>query len=94
MMLSNAKGRLSKSKADGDGGFFECAWTEEGLNLRIFVIIKIGTSISAVTEELIKNIGPRMEELLEIRVGSITVAVKGMLTDKRVSSRDIEVKRP
>jgi uncharacterized alkaline shock family protein YloU len=88
VVLSSAKG---KPIGDDVGGFFDCAWSAEGaFELRVFVVLRFGTSISAVTHELILRLRSRIEALTGIRASRIAVAVRGVLS-KNISRRDLEI---
>ncbi|MDR0569699.1 MAG: Asp23/Gls24 family envelope stress response protein [Clostridiales Family XIII bacterium] len=94
VLLSTPKGKLWKQSAiRGDSaGFLECAGDDVTLDIRVFVVIKLGGSINEALEDLISNIYRRIEELLGVKTDSITIAVKGMIS-KNISKRDFEVKR-
>jgi uncharacterized alkaline shock family protein YloU len=87
VVLSSAKGK----PIGDDIGFFDCAWTEDGtFELRVFVILRFGTSISVVTPALIRLLRARIEALTGIRASRIAIAVKGVLS-KNISRRDLEI---
>jgi uncharacterized alkaline shock family protein YloU len=87
VVLSNAKGK----PIGDDVGFFECSWSETGaFALRVFVVLRLGTSISAVTDELIARLRSRIEALTGIRAARVSIAVRGMLS-KNISRRDLEI---
>lgn len=87
VMLSNAKGK----PVGDDVGFFDCIWSDGGaFELRVFVILQFGSSISAVTGDLINGLRSRIEALTGIRAERICIAVKGMLS-KNISRRDLEI---
>jgi uncharacterized alkaline shock family protein YloU len=87
VVLSSAKGK----PIGDDVGFFDCAWTEEGaFELRVFVILRFGISISAVTHTLIRRFRSQIAALTGIRASSVTIVVKGMLS-KNISRRHLEI---
>jgi uncharacterized alkaline shock family protein YloU len=87
VFLSSAKGR----PVGDEIGFFDCAQSEDGaFELRVFVILQFGISISAVTQELIRRIRTQTEALTGIRVARVAIAVRGMLS-KNISRRDLEI---
>jgi uncharacterized alkaline shock family protein YloU len=98
VLLSNAKGKVIKAanqdRLGDEANFFEmsAAGSGAGHDLRVFVIIKMGVSISSVTDMLIARLDSDIAEFTGLRANSIAVVVKGMLS-KNVSKRDIEVKR-
>jgi uncharacterized alkaline shock family protein YloU len=100
VLLSNAKGKVIKAanqdRLGDEANFFElsapASASGAGHDLRVFVIIKMGVSISSVTDTLIARLDSDIMEFTGLRANSIAVMVKGMLS-KNVSKRDIEVKR-
>ncbi|MDR1573925.1 MAG: Asp23/Gls24 family envelope stress response protein [Clostridiales Family XIII bacterium] len=86
VVLASAKGK----PVGDDIGFFDCAWSEGAFELRVCVVLRFGTSISAVTHALIRRLRSRIEALTGIRASRITIAVKGMLS-KNISRRDLEI---
>ncbi|MDR2354571.1 MAG: hypothetical protein LBE16_00080 [Clostridiales Family XIII bacterium] len=87
VVLSNAKGR----PAGDEIGFFDCAWSEAGaFELRVFVILRFGISISAVTQELILRLRAQTEALIGLRASRVVIAVRGVLS-KNISRRDLEI---
>jgi uncharacterized alkaline shock family protein YloU len=87
VVLSNAKGK----PVGDDVGFFDCAWSDEGsFDLRVYVILRFGTSISVVTHALIHRLRAQIEALTGLRAQHIAIAVKGMLS-KNISRRDLEI---
>ena len=87
VVLSNAKGK----PIGDDVGFFDCAWSETGaFELRVFVVLQFGISISAVTRELIDRLRAQTETLTGVRASRVVIAVRGVLS-KNISRRDLEV---
>jgi len=65
--------------------------SEKGLDLRLYIAIRFGTSISMVTEQLINDIKSDIESLTGIEANSIAVVVTGLIS-KQITPRNIEVK--
>ena len=61
--------------------------------IRAYVIVDLGTSISNATYSIINEIKNRVTMLLERSPSSITVIVAGTRTSKTVIRRKIEVRR-
>lgn len=61
--------------------------------IKVYVIVDFGTSISAVTYSLINEIKNRMNKVLETVPSSISITIVGTKTNHGVAKRDIEVKR-
>ena len=64
---------------------------EKGLSVRIYLVIRFGTSIRMVTQKLIADIRRELERTLELPVKEITVAVTGTLS-KHIVRRNIEIR--
>jgi uncharacterized alkaline shock family protein YloU len=93
VLLSNVKGRRTKvSQTRDDDNFLDFSWNDDAIDIRVYVIFKLGGSINAAAEKLIENIYTKVAELLDIKVGSISIVVKGILS-KNLSKRDIVVVR-
>ncbi|MDR2132273.1 MAG: Asp23/Gls24 family envelope stress response protein [Clostridiales Family XIII bacterium] len=87
VVLSSAKGK----PVGEDVGFFDCEWSDEGsFELRVFVVLRFGASISAVTMELIRRLRARIDALTGVRASRVVIAVKGVLS-KNISRRDLEI---
>lgn len=64
---------------------------KNGLDIRFFILIRFGTSINRVTEQLIETIKKNTEEITGLEVNSIAVVVTGMIS-KQTVRRNIEVR--
>ncbi|MDR1571974.1 MAG: hypothetical protein LBS32_05565 [Clostridiales Family XIII bacterium] len=89
VLLSDAKGRPIKNPGR-DMGFFEFSWAEGLLDLRVFVIIRMGTSINAVATGMIRGLSDSLASIADVRPGGVSIIVKGVLS-RNISRRDIEV---
>ena len=95
IILCGPKGKPVKAgqkKGGDDGSFFDFTWSEDRLDIHIYVIIKLGGSIKALAENLNNNLNSKIRELSGINPSSITVDIKGILS-KNISVRDIQVTR-
>ena len=95
IILSDTKGKPIKPtslKGSDDGGFFDVDWTNDGLDVEIYVVIKLGGSLNALAETMIENIFATIRALISITPSSITVIIKGIQA-KNISGRDIRVTR-
>ncbi|MDD2484734.1 MAG: Asp23/Gls24 family envelope stress response protein [Eubacteriales bacterium] len=104
-VLAKADGRVSPATAKGkvlplrqkhgayDGkDLFEINMSEKGLDIKLFIVIRFGTSIATVTEQLIHDIKQEIETYAGIRPNSVAIVVTGMIS-KRTAPRNIEIKR-
>lgn len=95
VILSDAKGRVHKLayklKTMDQADNIEIEQTEDGIDLRVFIILKFGTSIKTTTEKLIADIRSKVTEASGINIGTLSVVVTGMFTTNKVAPRHIEV---
>lgn len=95
VLISNHKGKVSgfvsKLGVNEEGNNMEINYGEKGLDIRLYIIIRFGTSIRMVTEHLIQNIKKNIEEYTTIEANSIAVVVSGMFS-KQIVRRNIEVR--
>jgi len=96
VIITNYKGkpvRLREKYGISDGAdHIDISMGEKGLDIRVYVAIRFGTSIGLVTEQLINDIKSDIEVLTGIDANSIAIAVTGMIA-KQIVPRYIEVKR-
>jgi len=95
--ISNHKGSVPgfphKIKDADLIGSMDISMGENGLDLRIYVVIRFGTSIGLITDTLIEEIYLGIKELLGIEPNSVAIVVTGMIAKEQMSRRNIEVKR-
>ncbi|MDD2483901.1 MAG: Asp23/Gls24 family envelope stress response protein [Eubacteriales bacterium] len=104
-VLAKADGRVFPATAKGkviqlkqkhgayDGkDLFEINMGDQGLDIKLSIVIRFGTSIAIVTEQLIHDIKQEVETYAGIRPNSVAIVVTGMLA-KRTAPRNIEIKR-
>ncbi|MDO4393712.1 MAG: Asp23/Gls24 family envelope stress response protein [Bacillota bacterium] len=65
---------------------------EDGLYIRVYLIVKFGASINYITESLIDYIYEYTEKIMSIRPKKVSVSVTGVVS-KNLVRRDIEVSR-
>lgn len=96
VIISNHKGKVpgivSKISGMDEINTMEINMTEQGLDIRIFVVLRFGTSITRVTNLLVDTIHERIKELTGIAPNSAAVVVTGMIS-KNIAPRHIEVSR-
>lgn len=95
IVLANKKkkmpGFVAKIGGKEDAATMEFTWGENGLDIRIFIMIRFGNSISRTTERLIQMVKSGVEEQMDVQVNSVAVVVTGMFS-KQIAARNIEVR--
>ena len=96
VIISNHKGKVpglvSKIGGMDEISNMEINLTEQGLDIRIFVVLRFGTSITRVTNQLVDEIHRRVREMTAMEPNSVAVVVTGMIS-KHIAPRHIEVTR-
>ena len=96
VLLSNHRGRIMPfvQKLGSMDGYphMDIAFKEEGLDVKIYVVIRFGTSITRVTNRLIEDIHKSILQVTGVAPDSIAVVVAGTIS-KNLKRRNIEVKR-
>ncbi|MEA4987017.1 MAG: Asp23/Gls24 family envelope stress response protein [Anaerovorax sp.] len=96
VLIANQKGRISNlmAKIGGkeDGGTIEITNGKKGLDIRIYVLIRFGSSINKTTELIIDQIKTEVEKGTDIPVNSVSVVITGVVS-KQVARRNIEIKK-
>lgn len=96
VLVSNHKGKLPKQLPKKNSGeevnSMELSFGENGLDLRVFIVIRFGTSITMVTNRLIDTIQEKIKEVMGQEPNSVAVVVTGMIS-KNIARRHIEVSR-
>jgi len=96
VLISNHKGRVpgivSKIGGLDDISHLEILMGTKGLDVRVYIVIRFGSSIGRVTNQLIEGIQDNIKELTAIEANSVAVIVTGIVS-KQLSKRNIEVKR-
>jgi len=96
VLISNHKGRVpgivSKIGGLDDISHLEILMGAKGLDVRVYIVIRLGSSIGRVTNQLIDGIQENIKGLTAIEPNSVAVIVTGIIS-KQFSKRNIEVKR-
>lgn len=96
VIISNHKGKVpgivSKIGGMDDINNMEINFGENGIDLRVFVVLRFGTSITKVTNRLIDDIHKKIRETMGQEPNSVAVVVTGMIS-KNIARRHIEVTR-
>lgn len=93
--LANHKGTVAGLVAGivglDDTSHITVARSTHGLDIKLYVVIKFGTSITKVTERLIECIREKVRDCAGIEASSVSIVVSGMQA-KKLARRNIEVK--
>lgn len=96
VIISNNKGKVpgfvSKIGGMDDSNTMEINYTEQGLDIRVFVVLRFGTSITQVTNKLVNEIHENVKKMTGMEPSSVAVVVTGMIS-KKIAPRHIEVTR-
>lgn len=96
VLISNHKGRVpgivSKIGGLDDISHLDILMGAKGLDVRVYIVIRLGSSIGRVTNQLIDGIQEKIKGLTAIEANSVAVIVTGIIS-KQFSKRNIEVKR-
>lgn len=77
---------------DEEAGGIEITDTENGFQIRVYIVVKFGTSIKEVTGDIIDFIYKKTEEMTGQRPAKVTVVVTGTIS-RNIARRHIEVSR-
>lgn len=96
VLLSTHKGKIvpfvQKRGTMDSNPHMEITFDEEGIDIRIYVVIRFGTSITRVTNRLIERIHGSILRVTGTAPDSVAVVVAGTIS-KNIKRRNIEVKR-
>ena len=97
VMVSNHKAKVYAQDQKRGGldaiGNMDITMGAKGLDLRVYVVIRFGMSIGAVTDRLIEDIYTSTKELTGLEPNSVAIVVTGMLSKRQMARRNIEVKK-
>jgi len=97
VLISNPRGKVVTGLFSKIGYFDESSNIEinmgsRGLDVKIFIVLRFGTSIALVTNQLIEEIQNNIKAFTSIEPNSVAVVVAGTLS-QQLTRRYIEVKR-
>ncbi|MHC1722316.1 MAG: Asp23/Gls24 family envelope stress response protein [Aminipila sp.] len=96
VLISNYKNKATtfaaKIGVTDDINNMEITMGEKGLDIKLYIVVKFGTSIGMVTNTLINDIHDKVYELTSIEPNSVAIVVTGMVS-KHIARRNIEVRR-
>lgn len=96
VILSNHKGKVpgfvSKIGGMADANNMDITLTENGLDVKVFVVLRFGSSITQITNYLVNEIHNNIRTMTGMEPNSVAVVVTGMIS-KNIAPRHIEVTR-
>jgi len=97
IIISNHKGKVRVPKRRGDGSDIinniDIVMGAKGLDIRLYVVMKFGTSIGTAIDGLIKAIYDDALAMTGLAPNSVAIVVTGMISKDQMTRRNIEVKR-
>ena len=95
--LSNAKGQipgmgLSRFKSLDPADVIEVTSGPDGVDIRLYVVIRFGSSIGAVTDTLIQDIREDLRKMAAVEANSVAVVVTGLIS-RNIAPRNIVVRK-
>lgn len=94
VILSDSKGRVHKfilklgPKEESDN--IQVEKTADGIDLRVFVVLRFGAGIRKTTAQLIEALRTEIKEGCGIDANNISIVITGMIS-KKIAPRHIEV---
>ena len=70
----------------------EVDYNRRGMDIKIYIMVKFGTSIGLVTNKIIENVYEDVKKCMGLEPNSISVVVTGIIS-KNIAKRNIEVRR-
>lgn len=96
VLISNYKNKATtfaaKIGVTDDINNMEITMGDKGLDIKLYIVVKFGTSIGMVTNTLINDIHDKVYEFTSIEPNSVAIVVTGMIS-KNIARRNIEVRR-
>ena len=95
VFLSNSKGKIPARTKPAVTGQINCIGvelSEAGLEIKVYIIVRFGTSIAMVCHGIIDAIQKQVPEMTGLVPESIVVYVTGVSVGKRIVKRNLEVR--
>jgi len=96
VLIANQKGKIyyfiARISGKEDGGTIEIINGKKGFDIRIYVLIRFGSSINKTTELIIEQIKNEVERGTGVPVNSVSVVITGVFS-KQIARRNIEIKK-
>lgn len=95
VLITNKSGKVpgivSKIGGMDDTNTMEISMSDAGVDIKVYVTIRFGTSIGKTTQKLIADIKETVETMMDLHVNSVAITVTGMVS-RNTAKRNIEVK--
>ena len=92
--VTNSRGKVIRQKENGKESlnFIEVLPSEESysVDLRIYVVLNFGKSISAAADEFGRLLRERIRMITGVSVGDLTMVVTGVRS-RKIARRDLEI---
>lgn len=96
VIVANYKNRplgvAAKKNITSDVNSVEVDYGPKGMELKVYLMVKFGTSIGTVTNNLIESLYEDIKQAMGMEPNSISVVVTGIIS-KNIAKRNIEVRR-
>lgn len=96
VFITNEKGKLfgAFSRLGGldEGVNMDITFTDNGADIRLFIVVRFGTSIGMVTTQLMDDIQQRVAQVMGIRPNSLTVVLAGTIS-RTIAMKYLEAKK-
>lgn len=93
--VTNSRGKVIRQKENGreSVNYIEVIPSEhsDGIDLRIYVIMNFGKSISTAAQEFGREVREQIRSITGFPVGDLTMIVTGVRS-KKIARRDLEIK--
>ena len=89
---ANPLGVAVKKNLVNDINDVEVDYTQRGMEIKIYIMVKFGTSIGTVTNKIIESVYEDVKTCMGLEPNSISVVVTGIIS-KNIAKRNIEVRR-
>jgi len=96
VFITNQKGRFfgiaGRIAGLNESGNIEISFSEEGVDIRVFIVVRFGTSIGMVTTKLMDSIHEGVERVMGIEPKSVAVVMAGTIS-RTMAKRNLEIKK-
>jgi uncharacterized alkaline shock family protein YloU len=96
VFITNEKGKLfgAFSRLGGldEAMNMEISFTDKGVDIRLFIVVRFGTSIGMVTTQLMDDIQRQVERVTGMEPNSLTVVLAGTIS-RTIAMKYLEAKK-
>lgn len=95
VLITNKSGKIPRRVAKFSGidefSNMEITMSDMGIDIKLYIAIRFGTSIGRTTEKLIGDIKETVEQMVDTNVNSVAITVTGIVS-RNTAKRNIEIK--